>query len=209
MLPSEKDLKVIFQVSRGTLREALRVLEQKDLIGIRLGVRGGAFVKDAPYDSVGKSLDLLIRHKKISLHHLAEFREGIEGDVAALAAKRADQKGIADLKALLTQAQEFLEAGETFRNDFIGIDKQIHLYLAQISENPVYILLHRTIHDNIDRYYESFLSMGTREIQENYDDLCQIVAAIEQGDTEKARTLARSHVLQFNHYMAAQKKQRR
>ena len=55
-LPAERELKTMFNVSRGTLREALRVLEQKGLIGIRLGVGGGAFVKDASYDNVSQSL---------------------------------------------------------------------------------------------------------------------------------------------------------
>ena len=43
-LPGERQLTEIFKVSRGTLREAFRALEQKRLIEIRTGMNGGAFV---------------------------------------------------------------------------------------------------------------------------------------------------------------------
>jgi DNA-binding FadR family transcriptional regulator len=67
--------------------------------------------------------------------------------------------------------------------------------------NPVYVSLHHTVHDNIDQYYESFLSMRQREMSENLADLDNIVAAVEARDAEKARQLAEAHVLRFNHYM--------
>jgi DNA-binding GntR family transcriptional regulator len=89
MLPSERELKAMLQVSRGTLREALRVLEQKGLIEIKLGVGGGAVVQDMSYDQMNESLALLIRYQKVSLRHLSEFRVGVEGRVSALAAARA------------------------------------------------------------------------------------------------------------------------
>ncbi|MBW1890645.1 MAG: FadR family transcriptional regulator, partial [Deltaproteobacteria bacterium] len=97
-LPSERDLKEMFNTSRGTLREALRVLEQKGLIEIKLGVGGGSVVKAVGVDKISESLALLIRTQRVSLNHLAEFREAVEGIIAAQAAERATPADIKQLK---------------------------------------------------------------------------------------------------------------
>lgn len=200
-LPPERELKDMLQVSRGTLREALRVLEQKGLIEIKLGVGGGAVVKDVGYDLVNESLALLIRYQKVSLAHLSEFRAGVEGKVAAMAARRYSEKEMQEVKDLLDQAKAYMEKGESYMKAFVDVDKQIHLSIAKMTGNPVYISLQNTVNDNIDQYYESFLSMKQAELEENYADLCNIVSAVEQKQEEKARKLAEEHVLKFNHYM--------
>lgn len=201
MLPSERDLKEMLQVSRGTLREALRVLEQKGLIEIKLGVGGGAVVQDVSYDQINESLALLIRYQKVSLQHLTEFRVGVEGRVSALAAARATPSDILNLNTLLEHARQYVAKGNDFQKEFVEVDKKIHLALAEITGNPVYISLHHTVHDNIDQYYEAFLTMQQREMEENLADLGSIIDAVAKKDVDQSRQLAEAHVLRFNHYM--------
>lgn len=200
-LPSERELKDTLQTSRSTLREALRVLEQKGLIEIKLGTGGGAVVRAVTADQVTESLDLLIRSQKVSLVHLAEFRESIEGDVVAIAARRAGVKDIERLKQLLGTAEACVARGSDQIDDFLQVDKKLHLAFAQISKNPVYISVLKTIHDNIGRYYEQFLTMKDREMVENLNDLRDIVQAVEQKQPAKARKSAQMHVRRFNQYM--------
>ena len=205
-LPAERELKETFNISRGTLREALRVLEHKGLIEIKLGVGGGSVVKTVDTDQISESLGLLIRSQKVSLNHLAQFREDVEGIVAAHAAENRVAEDIQTLKDLLVKARSCLKKGSSQRNAFIDIDKQIHLTMARITGNPVYITVLHSIHDNIHRYYDRFLSMEKAELEENYNDLCELVGAIETADAELARRLAKQHVQRFNQYM--QKKER-
>ncbi|NNL76038.1 MAG: FadR family transcriptional regulator [Desulfobacterales bacterium] len=200
-LPAERDLKTMFNISRGTLREALRVLEQKGLIEIKLGVGGGSVVKAVDTEKMSENLGLLIRSQKVALNHLAEFREDVEGIVAAHAAVRHTPNDIQRLEQLLTNARECTEKGSSHRNAFIEIDKQIHMTLAQITENPIYIFVLSSIHDNIHRYYDQFLSMEQRELKENYLDLCELIRAVEKGEVERARRVAQNHVKRFNRYM--------
>lgn len=203
MLPPERDLKEAFQTSRGTLREALRILEQKGLIEIKLGVNGGAVVRAAMLDQFAENLELLVRFQQISLTHLAEFREGVEGAVAAMAAQRAQAEDVALLESLLKEAQVHVDGGAECWNAFLAVDKRIHQALARISGNPMYIMVHRMVHENIQRYYDRFLPADEKRINENYQDLCDIVQAIKQGQATEAQVLAQRHVRRFGDYMMA------
>jgi DNA-binding FadR family transcriptional regulator len=208
-LPAERDLKSMFNISRGTLREALRVLEQKGLIEIKLGVGGGSVVRAVDTEQVSESLGLLIRSQRVSLNHLAQFREDVEGIIAAHAAQKHAEKDIQKLKQLLAKARNCVAKGPSQRNAFLNIDKQIHMTLAEITGNPIYISVLHSIHDNIHRYYDQFLSMEEPELQENYQDLCSIVSAVEDGGSELARGLAESHVQRFSRYMKKRKDEKR
>jgi len=140
----------MFKTSRGTLREALRVLEQKGLITIRTGVNGGAIVKGVTPHQVSESLGLLIQYQKVSLRDLAEFRENIEGIVAGIVAGRAEKKDIQHLEHLLTLAKRYIEGGISHWDAFIQVDDQFHTDLAHIAGNPMYESVLQTVHDNID-----------------------------------------------------------
>jgi GntR family transcriptional repressor for pyruvate dehydrogenase complex len=200
-LPAERDLKEVFQISRGTLREALRVLEQKGLITIKTGVNGGSIVQEMTTNQVSESLAFLIRYQKITLKDLAEFREGVEGMVAALATERAQKKDVDYLKKLLEEARCHLENGISHWDDFIDVDNTLHMALAHIAGNQVYESVLRMVHSNIIRYYNRFLQKKPEIMEENYRDLCDIVKAIGDGQKDEAHYVVQDHVRRFNRIM--------
>lgn len=143
----------------------------------------------------------MIRHQKVSLDHLAEFREGVEGDVAGLAAERATKADVKKLKGFLAEARNHLERNVSNWEAFVQIDKQIHIALPLITRNPIYTSVPKMVHDNIHRYYESFLPREENVLWRNYEDLCDIVRAVEQGLADEARSLAQLHVRRFHRLM--------
>jgi len=202
-LPAERELKEQFGISRGTLREALRVLEQKGLIEIRTGVAGGSLIREVNCENLSDNIGLLIRNRAVSLRDLAEFREGMEGDVAALAAQRASDQDRLQLQELLAEADAHLKEGRQW-DAFVRTDELIHLALARISGNQLFIAVLTSVYFNIHTYYENYLPWTKALLQENFDDLRNIVAAVTGGDTERAREIALGHVRRFNAHMEEQ-----
>ena len=203
-LPSEMKLKDAFDTSRGTVREALRVLEQKGLISIRTGVKGGAVIKGVNTEAMGDSMGLLIRHGNVSLPHLAEFRELLEGHVAQQAARMANEEDIRVLKGILAEIRVLIETGPTGWETFHVLDAGFHQELAGVGQNPLLQANLATIHDNIHTYFHQYLPFSRGLLEEDYQDLCKIMAAVEKKDEGEAKRVARNHVARFSQLMAEQ-----
>lgn len=198
-LPAERELKDMFNTSRGTLREALRVLEQKGLIEIKLGVAGGAIVKQLDGEPIIESLALLIRSGDVSLDHLAEFRIKIEGSLVDLAAQRATPEDIKVMEDLYGKASQYCKKGDW--ENFLKTDEAMHSYIGTMSRNPVFQFLQQSIHDNIHNYYEYYLPMNHEWTMENLMDFEKIITALKSHDTETAVSVITDHVARFNQKM--------
>lgn len=200
-LPSEMKLTKMFDTSRGTIREALRVLEQKGLISVKTGVKGGPIVKEANTRPMSESIALLIRHQKVSLHHLAQFRKILEGHIAAQTALIADKNEINQLKAILKEAKMHIKTKPSGWEEFHKMDATFHMVLAKIAKNPLIEANLQSIHDNIQIYFNQYLPFSDALLMDNYEDLCKIVEAVENKNSLKARQLAETHVTKFNDLM--------
>jgi len=200
-LPAERQLQDTFQVSRGTLREALRTLEQKGLITIKTGTAGGAIVRAVDTKLVSESLDLLLRYQKISLKELAEFREAVEGVVASKAARKATRQDVRTLGALVRSIRGYLDADSFDWSGVVREDNRFHFHLARIAGNRIFESIVQTIYENISPYFERFLSHERGLMERNYQDLCRILEAIEKRDPDAARLLVQRHVRYFNRRM--------
>jgi DNA-binding FadR family transcriptional regulator len=199
-LPPERELVTMFKTSRPTLREALRILEQKGLIEIRLGAMGGAFVRDANGELMAESLAMLIASQGVSLNHLAEFREGIEASVAGLAAARSTDAHGKTLIELNERIKVCAKQGVDAWPEVAQLDEQFHLETARIAGNPLYSFVLQSIHENLHRFGDTFRRIGQEELDQNLQDLDQLTQAICKHDRYRASRLARDHVRWFHDY---------
>lgn len=196
-LPAERQLAADLRVSRASVREAFRVLEQKGLVEIRLGKKGGAYVQPPSHGQLSEGIDILLRFDRLSLDQVAEFREAIEGSISALAARKAGPDDIRRLKYRLESARIFMEKGSGWVDEFIEADKAVHLCVAQIAGNPLFSqALKATL--GLRRYFCRFLRLPPSLMDANFQDLSDIILAMENHQPDIASCITRAHIGRFN-----------
>jgi GntR family transcriptional regulator, transcriptional repressor for pyruvate dehydrogenase complex len=199
-LPSERKLTEVFHASRRTLREAMRVLEQKGLIEVRTGSKGGAFVTDRSSDRMRDSFSILIRKKKIPYENLFEFRMEIESEIAGLAARRASPRSMKALKDLLADIGGLAANGLASREEFNAQETKLHLTLGLMCGNPLYEVILGIIHEIL--VFPSFkvVHVDERYLREAHRDWSAIVGAIAKRQSALSRSLMRRHLKRFSRY---------
>lgn len=200
-LPPEMELKEMFGTGRGTVREALRVLEEKGLVVIRTGATGGAFIQKADPARLTSQLDLLVRSHSISGSHIKEFCEAIEPMVASLAAGRTTKAGSARLKTLFASAEKALKKGDT--KGFLKGDIAVHIAIAKLTGNPLMVAILTMVHEQEPDTSDAYVPDGGKTMNDNLEDLRTLVEAVSSGHAEDAGWLALDHIRKFHGHMKA------
>ncbi len=131
-LPAERDLALRFGVARGTIRLALRQLEQARLVRRKFG--GGAYV--AYRDQFAKD-DIA---EETSPLELIETRLAVEPHIVKLVVSNASNR---DLKRLEEALAQVLACDDPI--SFSAADETFHLLLAHCSQNPLLIWIYQRI----------------------------------------------------------------
>ncbi len=189
-LPSENELAKQFAVSRTAVREAIKTLREKRLVEVRPGV--GTFITNGTPDAVRHSLGLLMKFGQPNASdYLAEVREMLEPEIAALAARRVTEDDIAAMQ----QAVDIMDTALEDVDAFVEADLDFHLALAEATQNPVIPLLVDSI---IDLLREERKQIGSVEggLQRGQMHHKQILQAVINRDTKMARKSMQDHLEQ-------------
>jgi GntR family transcriptional regulator, transcriptional repressor for pyruvate dehydrogenase complex len=188
-LPSERELAETFKVSRTSVREALRALESQGLIVSRTGM--GNFVVDLPVESLVGPLARLLIDEKRALADVFELRKLIEPHIAALAAERATEGDVAQLKKIVAKQTEAVKRGETG----VDADAELHLCISRATQNQALQKLVSGLMEMLSRSREESLQTNARR-KGSIDVHRRIVAAIEKHDRIRARKAMQFHIEQ-------------
>lgn len=149
-LPSERVLAEQFGVSRHTLREALRSLENAGLIRLQKGAAGGAFITGGSSQVIGTGLLDMYHVGEIHPSQLTEARIWLESIIVREACKRATQADIEELKTNIDAAEEATRQGDFAKRVQIHLD--FHRILARMTGNPVMVAVMNGVLDVLSHF---------------------------------------------------------
>lgn len=189
-LPPETELAARLNVSRQTVREALRMLEHAGLVETpKRGSGGGTVVRNAiPATISGLFVDAL-RMDSVSVDELNEARASIEQVILEFAIERADEEDLHRLSENLAQSRRLTEAGvEASANDL-----EFHRLLAQCCKNRVIEL----VADALLCVLRSILSRTPPTLQMSEESVKQheaVLNALQARDIEAAQSAMFHHL---------------
>jgi GntR family transcriptional regulator, transcriptional repressor for pyruvate dehydrogenase complex len=145
-LPPERALAEQFGVSRNTLREALRSLENAGLLRLQKGAAGGAFVRESTGEAIVTGLRDMFHLGAIQPEHLTEARVMIESIVVRTACERAEAEDLAALNANIEAAEQAARDKVSFYEQ-AAIHLDFHRVLARATKNPVMVIVMEALID--------------------------------------------------------------
>lgn len=130
-LPPERDLAAAMEVSRASLREALRALAMVNIVEIRQG--SGTYVTSLKPELLVEHLDFVFALDDSTFAELLEARQILEPGIAAAAACRATDEELAQMRACLDRAT----AGVDDPDAFLAADLELHEIITASARNQI------------------------------------------------------------------------
>lgn len=192
-LPPERELAATMQVSRPSLREALRALSILNVVEIRQG--GGIYITSLDPDLLSEPLEFILSLDASAFSHLICTRKIIEPGIAALATVHITDEELQALEQELLKSGNLLDDPEAYRQ----IDLKIHELITTATRNPI-----------LSRIQSSLVQLSRTGCQHTahipaareqaYQDHQAILAALKSRDPAAAHKAMLQHLVHIEKY---------
>jgi len=205
-LPNEAEMIAQFKVSKGTVREAMRILEAQGLIVTKTGPGGGSSVGEVSKDRAMSLLGNYFYFKDLSLSDIYQIRKLLEPEMVANLAGHLDDSTLAELREMAHQYPEPARSPEEEKQQHIS-SLAFHARLAEASDNDllgfVIAFMARILADLT--VYRRLYAAPNKELWERgRRHQIELVDALERGDGPGARAIMLSHMKGAETMMNAQ-----
>ncbi len=187
-LPTEVKLCEMLNVSRSTVREAMRSLQAEGFVELIAGK--GAFV----LDNQGHNYDTIrtwFIESAPNLKDSTEVREALETLQVTKAIKRGTKEELEELKAIHTL---FIEENKSNNvSALAALDEQFHTQICSMAHNALLSKINLLTAHDLRKY--RYMSISVKENSDNtIREHALIIQAIEEGDGHKASAYMLAHL---------------
>lgn len=189
-LPPERELAELYQVSRTSIREALKFLEAQGLLEIRQG--DGNYIANHLEETSKDLLSLVFVLEECQMSDLTWLRYSFELNSLAYYADRKDPEDIAKFKDIADR----VKAAETYE-EIADLDSEMHDVIFEIEENKLFRFLHSSImtlyKENIKFANAENIPWYRTDIEASREYILDILNAIISLDMEKIKPALNYH----------------
>jgi GntR family transcriptional regulator, transcriptional repressor for pyruvate dehydrogenase complex len=186
-LPSERELAEMLQVSRSSIRDAIRGLELVGLVEPRQGA--GTIVRERSPGSVASPFSTALKRRRQLVSELLDFRKMLEPPLASRAATNASPDEVSEMEEILQRQEVKLAQGEIA----IAEDTEFHYSIALASGNSVVLKVIDILMDLLRDTRERSLQVRDRQ-EKSLAGHRRILSAIKRRDAEGAKSAMRRHI---------------
>jgi GntR family transcriptional regulator, transcriptional repressor for pyruvate dehydrogenase complex len=186
-LPSERELAEMLQVSRSSIRDAIRGLELLGLVEPRQGA--GTIVRERSSDASVNPFANALKRRQNLVTELLDFRKMLEPPLAARAATHASADEISEMEDILQRQEKTQGQGDAA----IAEDAEFHYSIALASGNSVVLKVIDTLMDLLRDTRQHSLQVEGRA-EKSLAGHRRILSAIKRQDAEAAKAAMRRHI---------------
>jgi len=185
-LPAEREMASTLKVSRGSLRQALKMLEVMGVVSQRVG--DGTYLNGAAPSILAEPMEFLILLDGISMEELMDARLIVEPELAARAAARATPEFLAELRQSLARMKQSRDR----HAELIEADLGFHRTIFRMADNRVCTVMFSIVH----QYLLSLMEITSQMVELDHTVRLhtRIYSAIRKRDSAEARARMAAHL---------------
>lgn len=188
-LPSERELAERLNVSRTSIREALRAMEMVGYLESKVGGSGGTFVKEVEIEQIAEPLTITREDDRHLLLEVLEVRMILEEWIARIAAEKRDDADLQELEKSIGALQSDVDSGG------LGVeaDTAFHEALANAVHNEILVkIMDMLRYLAVKIRQETLVLPGTRT--QTINDHKKIFEAVKNKDPAQAEKMMKKHI---------------
>ena len=195
-LPGEAELIERFQMSKGTIREAMRILQAQGLVETKTGPGGGSFVGEVSRDRAHALLANYFYFQNVTIADIYAVRLSLEPEMAASLAGKLTEVQLAELEEIMENYAAPAKDAREERLQHIA-SLRFHARLSDFGQNALlsfFISFMAQILTDLTVYKRLYTTPNHDLWRRGRDHQLDLIAALRSGDADGARQVMASHM---------------